>query len=313
MTHMKYNFCTLFDQNYLYRGIALHSSIVKNCSKFRLWILCMDEKTFEVLQKLNLKNTELVQLYEIEDDGLLDVKSTRNAGEYSWTCKPYLMEYILKNYNPDSIAYLDSDLYFFKSPEAIFEELKNCSIMLTPHRFSKKKKNWEKTRGKYNAGVIIMKNDEISKKCLEWWRLECLKWCFQRYEDDKLGDQMYLNQWRERFGNVYDISNEGFNLGPWSLIDRKIENQRGEIIVDVNSLVLFHFHALKIFSIDSFDSAFGYIIPRKVIGLIYEPYYIELQKAIMAVKSVDEKFNFGFSEKLSYYKRLKNLIAIIIS
>ena len=65
---MTYNFCTIFNRNYLYKGLTLYYSIIKHCSNFKLWILCLDDTTFTTLRKMNLTNIELVTLNKIEDE-----------------------------------------------------------------------------------------------------------------------------------------------------------------------------------------------------------------------------------------------------
>ena len=93
---MQYNFCALFDKNYLYMGLTLYSSIVKFCPNFKLWILCMDDKSFEVIEKMKLKNVELIKLKTIEDEKLLTTKDSRSKAEYAWTCKSHLLLHIFQ-------------------------------------------------------------------------------------------------------------------------------------------------------------------------------------------------------------------------
>ncbi len=310
---MQYNFCTLFDKNYLYKGLTLYNSIVKNCNNFKLWILCMDKITFEILQKMELTNTELIPLDKIEDKKLLSVKKERNAGEYSWTCKPYLLIHILNNYkNLETITYLDSDLFFFSSPDAIYKEFNNNSIMLTPQRFPKEKKHYEKTKGKYNAGVIILKNNKTTKNCLNWWRKRCLEWCYHRYEDGKLGDQMYLEKWKKLFPITHDIKNIGANLAPWNLLQYNIKKTDNQVSINDTPLVLFHFHALQILSSSKFNPSPGYNIPRHIQQAIYAPYFDILKKNIEKIKLINKNFNFGFSKPPNFFNKTKNYVKKVL-
>ena len=96
---MIYHFCTLFDKNYLFRGLALHKSLLKNCPEFKLWILCMDDITYEILIKMQLDKVELIRLSEFEDHELIKTKISRTQVEYCWTCTPSLLLYILERTN----------------------------------------------------------------------------------------------------------------------------------------------------------------------------------------------------------------------
>ena len=49
-------YCTLFDFNYINKGIALYLSIERYTSDFVLYIMAMDKKCFALLKTINLKN-----------------------------------------------------------------------------------------------------------------------------------------------------------------------------------------------------------------------------------------------------------------
>ena len=96
MSH--YHFCTYFDKNYLFKGLALYRSLERHLDGFTLWILCFDELTREILQKMGLERANLIALAEFErgDEALLEAKGTRSYKEYLWTVTPSLPLYILK-------------------------------------------------------------------------------------------------------------------------------------------------------------------------------------------------------------------------
>lgn len=296
---MQYNFCTLFDRNYLYKGLALEQSFHRHCTNGKFWILCMDDCSYETLGKLNLQNTELIALNSIEDKELLSVKADRNPGEYSWTCKPYLILYILNKYPQiERLTYLDSDLYFFKSPEAAYREFGANNIMLTPHRFPEDKKHWVPSKGKYNAGTIFVRRSKTSLECLEWWREKCIDWCFHRLDNGRLGDQMYLDHWQELFPGVHDTESCGINLGPWSLSQYKIQKSANDVTISGTPLILYHYHALNVSSGDciTFEES-PYPLSAEAKNLIYAPYSNEIKHNIKWVQEIDSTFNYGFIRK----------------
>ena len=57
-------FCTLFDSNYLDKGLVLYDSMKKVMEEFCLYILAMDERCYEILNDMKLKNVCLISLEE---------------------------------------------------------------------------------------------------------------------------------------------------------------------------------------------------------------------------------------------------------
>ena len=211
-----YNFCTLFDSNYLSRGIACYRSLEKHYGDFHLYIFAFDEKSYSILKKLEFKKATIISLKEFEDEELLTVKPTRSIAEYCWTSTSSTILYVLKNFNVDNCTYIDSDIFFYSSPKEIFDEMGDKSILLTEHRYSPRY-NKELKAGKYCVQFVTFKNDERGLKALNWWRDRCIEWCYNRFEDGKFGDQLYLDDWTERFEGVHVMQNLGGGLAAWNI------------------------------------------------------------------------------------------------
>lgn len=132
-------FCTLFDSNYLDKGLALYHSMRKRISNFRLYIFAFDDRCFEVLSDMHLKNVVAVPVTEIMDNTLREIKKERTRAEFCWTCTPVVIEYVLAQYREEVCTYIDADIYFFADPEKMINEIReqNCSVGIVPHRFEK--------------------------------------------------------------------------------------------------------------------------------------------------------------------------------
>src|SRR3989338_5387822 len=123
----------------------------------------------------------------------------------------------------DLLVFIDPDFLFYNSPESLFEKVyKSGSITITPHRFPKHRESEKKTKGIYNAGIVFFKNDEYAKKCLEEWRLQCIEWCYLRFEDGKIGDQGYLSDWPKKYKGVYELEDKEVNLSNWNIENYEI-------------------------------------------------------------------------------------------
>lgn len=242
-------FCTYFDRNYLPRGLALYRSLREHCSEFRLWVLCMDEATHEVLTQLKLPEVEPITLKDFErnDEPLLRAKQNRSQVEYYFTCTPSLPLYVLNNRTEvDLITYLDADLFFFADPAPLFAELGKGSVAIIGHRFPPHLRDRERY-GIYNVGWLSFRRDEHALACLNWWREQCITWCYDREEEGRFADQKYLDDWPIRFSNVVVLENKGANVAPWNISNYHLGCQNGNTVMvsDNQPLIFFHFHVLK--------------------------------------------------------------------
>src|SRR5450631_664031 len=134
-------YCTYFDHNYLPRGLALYHSLQQHSPGSRLWVLCLSEACYRTLAALQLPNLVPLRLadFQAADPEVAATRSTRSVIEYYFTCTPGLMLFVLNN-EPDAgwVTYLDSDLFFFTSPDPIYSEMKDAAVGIIPHRFTKR-------------------------------------------------------------------------------------------------------------------------------------------------------------------------------
>lgn len=279
----------------------MHASLQRHCPDFKLWILCMDDKSYEILKKLELQNIKLLYLAEFEDPELLAIKNTRSLEEYRWTCVASFILFLLKKYPEiDFISYLESDIYFFASPRTIFEKIGANSIAIVPHRFTPNQKNLNETKGAYNTGWVSIKNDPEGLECLNLWRRQCLEWCYHYFENGKMSNQLYLNGWPQRFKNISVIKNKGANAAPWNISQYNVRQAGDNIFIDNDQLIFYNFHSLKIFSNLQFQlSHKAYKISDQVKKFIYRPYLEELKTAVKKVAAVNKNSHFGFFKKSS--------------
>lgn len=276
-------FCTYFDSNYLIKGLALYRSLIRHAMPFRLWVLCFDNLTYEILQKLALPEVDPILLRDFEegDEELLQAKSNRSQIEYYFTCTPSLPLYILRKYpEVDVITYLDADLFFFSDPSPIYQELDRGSVLIVGHRFPPRLRHGE-ICGIYNVGLLSFRRDDVGLECLHWFRNQCLKWCYDRVEDGRFADQKYLDDWPTRFLNVVVLQHKGAGLAPWNVENYSLRLENRQVLVDSQPLVFFHFHGFKQIRRWLYDpnlSGYGVHADSLLKRRIYGPYMRELQE-----------------------------------
>jgi hypothetical protein len=243
---MRY-FCTYFDHRFLPRALAMIESLRRWCPELRVWALCMDDASYRTLCGLRIPGVQAISLEELErsDPELRAARDNRSRLEYFFTCTPALPLHVFRRCpEVDLLTYLDADLYFYDSPEPLFDELGGGSVGIIPHRFSRRVTDRARF-GTYNVGWISFRRDPDGLACLRWWREQCLEWCFARVEGDRYADQKYLDQWPERFENVRVLQHKGANLGPWNLASYSITEQGGRVWVDDQRLLFFHFSSFQ--------------------------------------------------------------------
>lgn len=206
------NFCTLFDSNYISKGIALYLSLESQTKDFNLYVMAMDRECQNILEKLDFPHIKVECIEDNMSSALEIARGNRSKAEFNWTCGSYVTHRFITKYNLPDITYLDSDLMFFASPQIIYDELKkkNASVGLSPHFVP------YNASGKYCVQYCYFKNDKDGMSALSWWREQCLNWCYSKIEDGKYGDQMYLEQMPTRFNHVSDIENRGAGMAYWN-------------------------------------------------------------------------------------------------
>lgn len=265
------HYVTLFDSLFMPQGLALHMSMERHLKDYTLWILCVDDDAHNVLTKMNLTNVKLLKLSLLETPELLRVKKIRSKGEYCWTLTPFAPRFVFNaNRDVDRVTYVDSDVWFLKSPSVAFTELVESkkSVLITKHAYHPEY-DFSSSSGIYCVQFMTFLRDS-SESVLNWWQERCIEWCYAKYEDGKFGDQMYLNSWSELFQDkVHVLSYGGYTLAPWNV-------QR----YPLSDGFLYHFQGLRILKRSRVLLAPPLTMPQSVIKEVYLKYLIDLKLVI---------------------------------
>lgn len=281
------NFCTLFDSGYLSRGLAMYHSLKEHCNDFHLYVFAFNDECLSILQALDLENVTVVSLLEFEDEELLRVKKGRSRGEYCWTCTSSTILYVLTHFDVDHCTYLDSDLYFFSSPQCLLNEMGEKSVLITPHRYTPKYDQGWRT-GIYCVQFVSFKKNEEGLTVLNWWREACLDWCYNRFEEGRFGDQKYLDDWPAKFKGVHVLQHLGGGVAPWNMQQYSFEVVHNKIVglglftKKTFEVVFFHFHSLMFVTPNYFSPRPYYQRNDSVIALLFNP-YVKTIKRLRAI------------------------------
>ncbi len=284
-------FCTLFDSNYLSRGLALIQSLRTHGDSSTIFITCLDMSTYEYLRprkrELNIEPIYVDELISTFPE-LQTAKENRSKIEFYFTCTPFIIKYAVdKTPRGSLVTYLDADLYFFQNPKGIFEDLRGYSVGIIQHNYPWFLSRLERKYGTYNVGLLAFLNDSEGNKVLNWWASSCIDWCHDYPNEGRYADQGYLNGFAQISNRVTVLRNPGYNLAPWNTATNKIEIIKKQISVDGYPLTFFHFHGLKRMGKSWLTSQLNYfsIMRPSLIEAIYEPYALQLESLDLEIPS----------------------------
>ena len=264
------HFVTIFDKLFIPQGLALLQSMQRHISDFTLWVICMDEKTRDVLHAYNVSNLKLLEIEKLETDELKRVKKQRSRGEYCWTLTPLAPKFVFEA-DPEirRVTYIDSDLWFLADPSPVFKELEDAEkeVLITDHNYSPEYAYLNKF-GKFCVQFMVF-NRESSEEVRKWWEDRCMEWCYGRLEDGKFGDQKYLDEFEKLFpDDVHVLQNKNLALAPWNAT-----------ILDYSQSVFFHFHGVRLLGQNKIHLG-RYELPNNLLHSIFRPYYEDLTHAL---------------------------------
>ena len=288
-------YCTLFDSYYSALGLTM-IRMFRKYNQERIYIFPFDELTHDLLVKADLMNVVIIRQEAFETDQLREIKPKRTVAEYCFTCTPWIIRHVLKEYDESHCVYLDADLGFYNDADLLLSEVgwnqlesdetnfeshflatvhKDISILLTSHKFASIYKNLEARSSTYNVQFIGFLNDVNGKSALNWWCDECCK-----PTPGKFSDQVLLNDWLDRFEGVHVLQHPG-HVAPWNVVDYEFVREYDELsLKNITQpvwirdwpVVLYHFHNLC-----EKRLAKCYRISRNTKIYIYDEYFRELE------------------------------------
>jgi hypothetical protein len=271
------HYVTLFDSLYLPQALALHASLQRHGGEHTLWMLCVDDASLQVLEQLKLPDTRLMRLADHETPELLNVKPGRSIGEYCWTLTPFAPRFVFDiDPSVERATYVDADLWLCRSPAPVFDEFERsgAGVLITEHSYAAEYDQTELS-GRYCVQFMTF-HRERGEPMRKWWEERCIEWCFFRYEEGKLGDQKYLDDWPQRFGSQVHVLKQVDSLqAPWNAIR-----------FPYSAAVAYHFQGLRILSDGRVDAGGGYVLPKPTLRHIYRPYVDDLRHAVGQLRTV---------------------------
>ena len=240
------HFVTLFDSKFLPMGMTLHGSLMAHAQPFHLWIICMDALVEEQLKRISLPNVTLLPLREVETRELLGIKSGRNSREYCWTLTSFTFQAVFnRDDSAERVTYVDADLFFFADPRILLSELDDAGkhVLITEHAYAPEHDYFLPLSGRFCVQFLTCRRTPEAVKVMRWWQEKCLEWCFDLQEENRFGDQKYLDVWPELFADeVHIVCQTEKTLAPWNVshVEKTLHGRLDP--------VFYHFQGLRITS-----------------------------------------------------------------
>lgn len=282
---VKYAMCTLFDSNYLDKGLVLYESLEKCASNFTLYVLAMNDTCYDVLRDLNLRHLVPIKLTDFESEDLLKVKPSRSVGEYCWTCGSSLIKYVFETFNPDYCSYIDADMYFYDDPLILIKELEDndADVSIVGHRFNRFEKDGWIIRGRYCVECNTFKNSDNAKYLLNIWINQCLDHCSLDGDGIHWGDQKYMDNWTSDYDFVIETKNMGAGVAPWNIAQYKLSSKNPIVLSSPKGLcrlLFYHFENITYYSANcaNINVYHNWFIDDNIVNLLYTDYLMRINE-----------------------------------
>lgn len=284
------HYVTVSDRAFLPRLRVLHASMVRHCGTFTLNVMPWDAEvdawasaTPGVVSHLSLANWWKT----------CDLPGPpRSLHERMWSARNDLVAALLEQ-GVKAVCQLDADLFFFSSPEELFEQVEThqAPMGVMPHYFARESEglpgitdeSHAEPYGVHNSGSVIMRDPEIARR----WANMTREWCYFRVEGGKFADQKALEAltlvkgasilppwafpgpWTTKRLRVLDVANSIAPMAFWG--------------VRSMPLVAWHFSSLRMSPDGTVIQHANpeYALTEETIRVVYEPYVRELRAAML--------------------------------
>ena len=244
-------------------------------------VLALSERCEQILRSLELPDLVILPVAQLEQQhpSLLEAKANRKTVEYYFTLTPWLVLAALQLVPQATRAtYLDSDLYFFHSPEALWQEIGSAPLVMVEHRFSSGYAD-KVCFGRFNVGWNTFDRSPVAQQALHWWAMSCLEWCYDRVDGEKFADQGYLTSMYRNTPETHVLKYPGINLAEYNLDNYCLHLHEGCPYADSKPVIYWHMHGLFEQSDGTFRASLrDDLFANPVVNWAYQNYVAKLRQ-----------------------------------
>lgn len=273
-----YNFVTLFDLAFAPQGLALYDSLNCNLDTFTLFVLCVDQTTYDYLSSLNRPSLIPVNLSDHITTDLSSLRQKRTHTEFCWTLTPWSLTLIFNLFpSIQLLTYIDADMYCLRSPSKLLTDFweSDKSFLVTEHSYSPFCDNTSLS-GRFCVQFLSVKRSS-GEIPLNDWKKRCLNYCSSKWISGRpFGDQGHLHDVYNQFAkHFYVVSDSPLFLAPWNIGYYRHSDS-----------IFYHFHGLRTITKRLILTSRGYDIPDVAYHNIYSPYISLIKRYLATIPDV---------------------------
>lgn len=243
---------TTCSANHLAQAKSFGDSLIKHNPDYTLMIGLVDKLEGRVTPDYYYPY-QIVEAESLQIPQFGEMFKRYTTLELNCALKSFFVQYALDTHQPDIIFFLDTDILVFDPFQFLEQELLTHSILITPHitkpfpqdDLKPQEKDILKT-GIYNAGFFALRNDNIGRALMNWWKERMIDQCYERPKEGLNVDQNWLNFVPLYFERVKIISHSGCNIAYWNFHERSVTKQKEKYFVNDLPLVFFHYSGYSI-------------------------------------------------------------------
>lgn len=306
---VKYVYCTLFDTNYIIKGIVMLLSLIQCSQDSKIYVLALDEETKKIISDYQFRNVIVINLSDFIDSASA-LKKEKSNTEFCWSCSANLIRYVFDHYHEEYCTYIDADMYFYSDPSCLIDEMienKKC-VQIMEHRFTPDRygKNCLKNFGRFCVEFNTFCNEKKSIEVLEDWIKKVNQCCMETADGTVFGDQKYLDDWPKQFDCINICTNIFAGVAPWNVGQYCMVKKENNVPIikhrsdkTIKPLIFYHFHGIEELEDGVVDIAVHRVhwnVDCQLVDCIYNQYFKELKK-------VQEQLLQKYGETINIFKR----------
>jgi hypothetical protein len=244
---------TICSANYLSQAKALGDSLRVHHPEYHFVIGLVDRYPASLAPDYCVPY-EVLPVESLEIREFREMCQRYNIIELNTAVKPFFMEYLYqRDAKVEAVVYFDPDILILGHDEALKENLKKYSIILTPHScvYDEYDPDYKAElrllkAGIYNLGFVATSRCPETSSFLHWWQKRLIRHSYARYGQGMFYDQYWAMLIPLFFRRVHVERNPGYNMAEWNLRERELSFQNNRWIVNGSSeLFFFHFSGYK--------------------------------------------------------------------